>query len=90
MLDHLSPLPYSPISILLKLTSRPPGPRTPGWSLPPTPRPSRVGGLTGLRPLPPTPEKTSRVNGEELVPLREGRASFPFFGLTAKGLLPLH
>ena len=28
-LDHLSPLPYSPISILLKLTYRPPGPRTP-------------------------------------------------------------
>ena len=57
-LDHLSPLPYSPISILLKLTFRPPGPRAPGWLIAPhASSPSGVGGLTGLRPLPPTPER---------------------------------
>ena len=88
-LDHLSPLPYSPLSTLLELTFSLPGTRTPGWLIAPhASGPSGVGGLTGLRPLPPTPEKTSRVNGEELLPLREGRASFSF-ELTAHGLLPL-
>ena len=89
MLDHLSPLPYSPLSTLLELTFLLPGPRTPGWLIAPhASGPSGVGGLTGLRPLPPTPEKTSGVNSEELLPLREGRASFSF-ELTANGLLPL-
>ena len=46
-LDHLSPLPYSPISILLKLTFRPPGPRTPGWLIAPhaAPLPGSADGL---------------------------------------------
>ena len=81
------PTPLKPT--LLKLTFLLPGPRTPGWLIAPhAASPSGVGGLTGLRPLPPTPEKTSRVNCEELLPLREGRASFSF-ELTANGLLPL-
>ena len=81
------PTPLKPT--LLELTFCLPGPRTPGWLIAPhASGPSGVGGLTGLRPLPPTPEKTSGVNSEELLPLREGRASFSF-ELTAHGLLPL-
>ena len=86
-----APCPTPLFLTLLELTFLLPGPRTPGWLIAPhASGPSGVGGLTGLRPLPPTPEKTSRVNGEELVPLREGRASYSFSGLTAKELLPLH
>ena len=81
------PTPLKPT--LLELTFCLPGTRTPGWLIAPhASGTSGVGGLTGLRPLPPTPEKTSGVNSEELLPLREGRASFSF-ELTANGLLPL-